>query len=412
MTCPPAVVVGLDHVNGIQAARLLAARGVPVVGVVQDPAHVACRTTVCARIVPAGPGVAGIVDALAALGPTLPSRGVLVPSTDAHVRAVSRHRDRLAPWFEVVLPPAPVVELLMDKGAFYAHAADHGFRVPRSVLLHGPADVDRAARELVFPCVLKPPLSATPAWEAQSPLKAYVLPDAAALAAAYRRLGALADVLIVQEWVPGGVDQLYSVNGYFRDGAPVATFVARKLRQWPTETGESCLGEEVRNDAVLDVATRLFGELDYTGLAYLEVKRHAGTGEHVIIEPNVGRPTGRSAIAEAGGVALLYTMWCDAVGRPLPAGELVQRYTGVKWMHLRKDLQAAVSLWRRGELTPGEWWRSVRGRKAYALLSLRDPGPFLADLARAARLALSPAERRARDYTGTAAAVVVEGDAA
>ena len=99
----------------------------------------------------------------------------------------------------------------------------------------------------------------------------------------------------------------------------------------------------------------------------------------MIIEPNIGRPTGRSPIAEAGGVELVYTMYCDALGRPLPAGR-EQKYSGVKWIYLRWDLQSAFVHWWRGDLTIADWYRSIRGKKAYALFSLTDPGPFLWDL--------------------------------
>jgi hypothetical protein len=88
-------------------------------------------------------------------------------------------------------------------------------------------------------------------------------------------------------------------------------------------------------------------------------------------------------------------MYCDTVGWPLP-GHRDQKYTGVKWIHLRWDFQSALYYWRQGELTPMEWWKSRRGRKAYALFSWRDPGPFLGDLQRTIRLGLRQDERRKR----------------
>jgi predicted ATP-grasp superfamily ATP-dependent carboligase len=137
---------------------------------------------------------------------------------------------------------------------------------------------------------------------------------------------------------------------------------------------------ECRNDTVLSVAIDLFQSVGYRGLGYLEMKKDDRTGEMFIMEPNVGRPTGRSAIAEAGGVELLYTMYCDTVGLPLPDAR-IQRYTGVKWVNLRKDAQAAVQAMRAGELTFPAWLRSWRGPKAFAVWSLRDPVPFFADIA-------------------------------
>ncbi len=76
---------------------------------------------------------------------------------------------------------------------------------------------------------------------------------------------------------------------------------------------------------------------------------------------------------------LVYTMYCDALGRSLPANR-VQTYGGVKWLYLRQDFQSALVHWRRGDLTIADWYRSLRGKKVYALFSLNDPGPFLWDL--------------------------------
>ena len=158
-------------------------------------------------------------------------------------------------------------------------------------------------------------------------------------------------MLMVQEWIEGSDANLYSCNCYFNaDAVPVVTFIARKLRQWPPETGTSCLGEECRNDVVLEASIRLFRSVGYRGLGYVEMKRDERTGKHYIIEPNIGRPTGRSAIAEAGGVELLYATYCDTLGWPMPANTQ-QQYGNMKWIYLRRDLQSAFCYWRRGDLT-------------------------------------------------------------
>ena len=91
------------------------------------------------------------------------------------------------------------------------------------------------------------------------------------------------------------------------------------------------------------------------------MKRDARTGGHYIVEPNVGRPTGRSAAAEAAGVELLYAMYCDVLGLPLPEGRLAQRYSGVKWIYFGRDIRSAFYYWRRDELSFAEWVSSLRG---------------------------------------------------
>ena len=242
--------------------------------------------------------------------------------------------------------------------------------------------------------MLKPRDSSARKWENETILKAFKIPDAEELIATYQHYQQYADCFIVQEWIEGDDSDLYSCNCYFdANSQPLATFVARKIRQWPPETGASSLGVEVRNDTVLEQTLRLFRKVNYRGLGYVEMKRDKRTGEYFIVEPNIGRPTGRCSIAEAGGVELMYTAYCDALGLPLPENR-VQTYQGVKWIHLRKDLQSAISYWRRGELTIADWWRSIRGKKAYAVASWRDPWPFIYDWLQTFGSLLSPRYRK------------------
>ncbi|MEZ4765412.1 MAG: hypothetical protein R3C26_20170 [Calditrichia bacterium] len=56
-----------------------------------------------------------------------------------------------------------------------------------------------------------------------------------------------------------------------------------------------------------------------------------------------------------------------------------QKYGNAKWIYLRRDLQSAFTYWRHGQLTIGEWLKSLRGKKKYALLDFSDPLPFLLD---------------------------------
>jgi D-aspartate ligase len=380
-----AVVVGLDSITGLQTARILARRGVPVLGLAKDRTHFACRTRVCRRIVTADAASEQLIDVLEQLGPGLDEKAVLFPCTDLGVLQISRHRGRLDRWFHVALPPHRIVEMLMDKVSFCAYAQEARLPIPRTLFLRTRDDAEEAAETLSFPAILKPSLRSA-AWDEHSSEKAIKVSDARELLDVYDRAGEWTEVVLAQEWVPGGEGNLFSCNCYFdSDGRPLVTFVARKIRQWRPQTGISSLGEEVRNDVVLHETVRLFEGVRFHGLGYVEMKRHEHTGEHVIIEPNVGRPTGRSAIAEAGGVELLYTKYCDVVGLPLPANRQ-QRYRGAKWIYLRNDLQSAAYYWRRGELTLSDWWRSVRGCRMDAVLSLRDPAPFVFDVWRAARL--------------------------
>ncbi len=393
---PVAVVIDLDSFTGLQTARLLSRRCVPVVGIAGNMSHFAVRTNACREILHADTSGPKLLDALARLAPRLPGGGVLVPCSDNSGRVLSAHRSKLCAGYHLALPDHDVVEMLMSKHHLHRFAKQHGFRVPATFDLHNRGDLQHSIDRIRFPCVLKPALK-DPRWLERASAKAYKAATADELVRLYALCSQWSRHLMVQEWVEGPESELYSCNVYFdRAGRPVVTFVARKIRQWPPQTGTSCLGVECRADEVLREAVRLFETVRYHGLGYVEMKRDTRTGKFVLIEPNVGRPTGRSAIAEAGGVELLDTMYSDLTGRPLPEAR-TQTYGDAKWIYLRRDLQAAVHAWRRGELSIGQWLRTMRGSKAYAVLSLHDPWPFLHDTRRIIVKGLQTLSRRFRN---------------
>jgi D-aspartate ligase len=381
---PYAFVIGLDCITGLQTARILAQHHIPIIALAKDPNHFCCQTRVCEKILRANTASEEFIEVLEALGPTLDQKAVLFPCTDMSVLTISRHRQRLANWYHIVLPESEVVEMLMDKVSFYTYAQEKGLPIPKTFLLKNRNDAEIAANELTFPCIMKPPMK-TPTWEKHTRAKVYKVTDREEFLALYEQCSSWADLLMIQEWIEGNDATLYSCNCYFNAcSEPMVTFIARKLRQWPPQTGTSCLGEECRNDFVLEESIRLFRSVNYHGLGYVEMKRDERTGKHYIIEPNIGRPTGRSAIAEAGGVELLYTKYCDVLDLPLPANR-EQKYKGVKWIYLQHDIPSAFHYWKRGELTLQEWWQSVRGAKRDAVFSWTDPAPFWHSLWKVAR---------------------------
>jgi D-aspartate ligase len=389
----PVVIVGLDNITGLQTARILRARGVPVYGVVADDRHWGARTNACVAVLRCALDTEDLVTALLALASRIGEPAVLMPCTDAAVQTVSLRRAALEGHYVLPLAPHATLEMLADKALFAQFATTAGLPVPRTEVLRSRSDAAAVAGELPYPCVLKPPVK-TAGWRAHGGVKGFKVEDADQFVRTYDAVAGWAPVLLVQEWVPGARGEQFTCNAYFaRDGQPLAAFVTRKLRQWPPDVGTGASGVECRNDEVLATTLRLFGELGYRGFGYLEMKRDVRTGQMVIIEPNVGRPTGRSATAEAAGVELVYTAYCDATGRPLPRNRR-QLYTGARWLDLRRDLQAAVVAHRQGELRLSDWLRWAYGAEAHAIWSLRDPMPFVVDVARASGAAARTLLRR------------------
>lgn len=376
---PYVVVIDIDHINGLQTARIFHDRKIKVVGIAGDLKHYCAQTRVCERIVRSNTKSEELIDTLVEIANQFESKPVLIPSQDTSVLLVSRNREKLEPFYRISLPSKEVVEMLMDKPSFYEFAAKENLPIAKYFLVHNRNEADEAVKKLNFPCIVKPPIK-SPLWAENTKIKAYKIYDIDEFFRVYDMCAPWADVLMVQEWIEGTDVDLYSCNCYFNlKNEPLVSFIAKKIRQYPPVTGNTSLGIECRADEVKEIALEMFRKVNYHGLGYVEMKRDARTGKYYIIEPNIGRPTGRSALAEAAGVEILYTLYCEKVGLPLPE-QREQKYLNVKWIQIRTDLMSAYYYWKKGELSLADYFKSINGKKFYAVFSLKDPKPFFSEI--------------------------------
>lgn len=381
---PPAVIVGLDTIVGLQTARVLSRSGVTVIGIADDPKHYCARTNTVERVIPAPTSGAALLDALDGLGRRLPDGTPLLPCRDPSMRTISAARDELGP-FRTLLPDHDVVLALSDKARFAGVAAELRLRVPAAVTI-GPGDDPVAATEgLRHPLIVKP-VFRDERWEQRSGAKAHVVTSPSELVsvmAVARRSG---ECFVVQEMIPGPIEAHRTCNLLFdADGGVVGTFTSAKIRQWPELTGTGSSGRAVVDPAMTELAVRLFSAMGARGLLYLEAKRDERDGELVLIEANVGRPTGRGALADHLGIPLLRGWYDEIVGAPRPHELPEQGDAEGMWTLIRSDVQAGFAQWRRGELGLRSWAASYRHHVLDAVWDRRDPVPFARDLTRAVR---------------------------
>jgi D-aspartate ligase len=391
----PVLLVGPGSATLLQTARLLSARGVPVIALADDRRHFACRTRAVQRVVEVQTDEPTVVDVVLELAATLPVPPVVLPCSDGSVLALSRDRDRLGTAVRLPLPDPDLLEDLVDKVRFARWASREGLPVPASVPVRSLDDLARVHAMLSPPYLVKPAVK-TSRWQRSTTRKVLEVPDRPTLDRAVEEALTWSPSLLVQEPVPGDGPQLFTCNvAVGPDGDIRCSFVSRKLRQWPVGTGTGSCAVEERNPAVEALARRIFERPGYRGLGYVEVKR-TPADDHQVIEVNVGRPTGRSAMAEAGGVELLLSMYRDALGlAPLPMRLRTQRYDGVRWAHRRRDLPAAVAAFHAHELDVATWWRTAGWGVPDAVFSWRDPLPFAADVVRTLPRPTSPTRRQA-----------------
>lgn len=377
----PAVVVGAD-INGLGVVRSLARKGVPTWLVDCNAATPGMRTRHAKKIAIAALGGAEVIDALVGLRPRFSANPVLFLTREDTVEAVARERERILACYRLSLPPLRLIEALTDKRRFQSLAQQHGFPVPRAVYLTSGEEL--AARDAPgYPCVLKPAVK-TPRYAARFS-KAYKVENRQQVERLIAEIDGAA-VMIAQEWIEGGDEQLFFCLQYrAREAGAAVSFIGRKLRSWPPATGgtASCIGASDAAPELKALTDAFFTAVGYFGLCSMEFKRDARSGRYLMIEPTVGRTDFQEEIAALNGVNIPYAAYCGELGHSLegavspapPAAWAVGRID--RWScerqaiarHFPRGLRRYDALWRLSDPMP--WWLAQAERAFARLASLR-----------------------------------------
>jgi len=377
---PPAIVCQVGYANGLGVIRDLAREGVPVLALDADPRALGLHSRYAAGMVCPDPAAdeEAFVTFLEELGARLPRTAVVFPTHDEYIWPLSRNAARLGGAYHVPFARWPQMRRLYDKRAQLEAAWAAGVDTPRTVFLDDEADLARTG-EVPYPGVLKPVESLAFKRRFFRPVLDVAGPDDV------RRLWPeIADLgtIMLQERVPGGDDELWTVGSYLDRGSrPLALFTGRKLRQHPRGAGSCRLGEAVWDEHLAQAAVRLLEALRYWGVSQVEFKRDPGDGRYCLMEVNARHWLWHS-LAAASGVNLSFVAYSDAIGRPFVAP---RQRDGGKWIVASKDLPLALREVWHGELGAGELARSLAGVRTDGVLTPRDPVPGLLNLWRVGR---------------------------
>jgi len=314
---------------------------------------------------------------------------VIVPVTDVTTHAIASLQDVLRRHCAIAVPPLDAFNRVTDKSTLLGLAAQCGIRTPRTDRVDGLIGLKTVAADLVYPVVIKPVRSRIPTeagWiaatvhYAQSPDQLWRL---------YRSIGYLTEhpSLIQQRIVGPG----HGVFVIFDRGRLLTAFAHRRVREKPPSGGASVLCESIRVDEALqEAAARLLGAIGWHGVAMLEFKQDAATGDHYLMEVN-GRFWGSLQLAIDAGVDFPHLTYQLATGE-LP--DVPQSYRlGVKSRWLLGDLDSLLLRMRNSDadlnLPDGapskmralfEFMKFMEPGLRYDVFSARDPRPFLHEM--------------------------------
>lgn len=362
-----AVVAGID-LNGLGVIRALTRAGVPVVGLDTDLCKPTAATRHGIKLRVRALSGDGFIDDLLEVRRGFHRSPVLILTQEAGVSTVSAQRERLTSAYRFTLPAESVVADLQDKIRFQAMAERHGFPVPRAVHLSATYD-DSALGQLRYPCVLKPATKDTEYGKRFA--KAFKVNTPGEARGVWDQVRTIADQVIVQEWIEGDDSDVYFCLQYRTAAGPVASFVGRKLCQWPPLVGGTaiCMPAPEFTSELDSLTDRFFSTVGFVGIGSMEFKRDRRDGRFYMVEPTVGRTDLQEEIAALNGVNIPFAAYASEIGLKLPFQKTICRQS--VW---RDPIGYALA--RRMGATVPRFSFPLRFRDAY--FRCDDPGPYVA----------------------------------
>jgi D-aspartate ligase len=373
---PAAVVADVGWVNGLAAIRSLGRHGVRALAVDHRPWALGFRSRYATPVAAPDPVADedGFVAALARLGKTLVGPVPAFATHDEHVNVLARRQADIGPAFRPCTPEWDVLEAIQSKRHQLEVAADAGVPVPGTRHPRSAAEARAAAEELGYPVLVKP--SDPVGFKRMYNRQAFRCQSGAEVETAYAQAEAFTPM--VQEYLPGGDEELYTLGSYLTaDGQALGIFTGRKLRQTRQHMGVCRVAEAVWVPEVAEHGLALLRALRFRGISQVEFKRDPRTGEYKLIEVNP-RLWQWHGLATACGVDLTHIAYLDLVGRPPAPARMTNE--GRRWA-----------------ITFMGGARHAIQRPPYtdALLARDDPRPALVQLARVARGGVRAARGRA-----------------
>lgn len=371
-----ALIVGGSH-GSLCVARSLGRHGIKAAFVGSEPSIAQFSRYVTKTFSWCGPDQAGAAAELMDIGRRNGFDGwLLIPGADSEARLLSQHKTELSSLFRLKLPDWNGMQWAYDKTLTYERAGELGIGFPRSYKPRTPQDVVNL--DCKFPLILKPTVRERK--NSFTRAKAWQVDDRAALIARYDEAFALvgADGIVLQELIPGGGEAQFSYAAVWDRGAPIASLVARRRRQFPIDFGlTSTFVETIDNDEVEALAVRFLKSIDYDGMVEVEFKYDRRDGCYKILDVNA-RSWTWCALGGLAGVDFPYILWRLAMGEEVPS---CRGKAGAAWMLGIRDIMAAGQGILAGMLTPGAYMRSLRTPMVFGAYAADDMLPGAMEIA-------------------------------
>jgi len=233
---------------------------------------------------------------------------MLIPVSEFTITIVSYHKKELEVYTKVAAPDYEKYKQTYDKAQTAKLAKRYGVPHPKTEIIDDSDKIEEVSSKVKYPVVIKPRMKTY--WYKDKCVvvkvtqknyaknKKDLIERYGQILKEHKELEKLHLLPLVQEYIPG---QTYGVEFLLNNGRSRATFIHRRLCEYPTTGGASTLRESVWNPQLIREGVRILQKLRWHGLAMAEFRWDTRDDTPKLIEIN-GRPWGSLPLAVTAGV--------------------------------------------------------------------------------------------------------------
>jgi len=292
---------------------------------------------------------------------------MLLPMEDETMDLISQHHSEFSRWTYLPIVSVEKLDFARRKDKVLQLAKSNGIPIPKTWFIEDITQLNELKDTLPYPLVIKPRMSSGAVGIAYPK-------NPGELMSQYMSVHRHFPYPMIQELIPHegpgyGASFLFDERGNVK-----ASFVHKRLREYPVTGGASTLRESARYDDIRDMALTLLKKLDWFGVAMVEFKLDPRDGIPKLMEVNP-RFWGSLHLAVEAGVNFPYLLYRMSRGEKFKPVEHYETGKQCRWM-LPGDILHFIKNPRRASLMP-EYFHFWNKNTAYDILSLKDPMPVL-----------------------------------
>lgn len=300
---------------------------------------------------------------------------LLFPTSDEYVEYLTARYSSLSKHFTIGIPGPECTNIFLEKRNTYKFCERNNIPHPASFYPESIDDVAEISKQASFPLVVKP--GTMYSFHKLVGKKAFLCHSSEDLISKcldIQQKGFPVNDLIIQEFLSGGPESLYSYGAFAVMGEPKAWIQANRVRQNPMDFGNSTTYAISCNIAEIEeTAKRILKLTNYSGLAEIEFMYDAESGQYKFLEVNT-RAWKWHTLSNAFGFGFLSEMirYYNSL-----ESEFISPDEKMSWVERITDFSIIAKECLRGRMNPIKAFSTYKIKKTYAVWSWKDPLPAI-----------------------------------